>query len=73
MHQWLTYQKKNKKKYPNDKGGFYEKRIDTENPKVYDLFITCLSELNKKMKSNEEENSKPKKTEIKLPKLKKIK
>ena len=63
--------KEEQEKYPNDKGGFYSKRINTENPKIYDLFIKCLSDLNKKMKNSQEEKSKP--TEIKLPKLKKVK
>ena len=59
------------KNYPKEDGnGFHTQKIDTDNPKVYDSFLNALSEINSKMK---QENSKPKETEIKLPKLKKIK
>ena len=60
--------KEEQKKYPNDKGGFYEKRIDTDNAKIYDIFVEGMHELNQKMK----EQNKPKQSDVKLPKLKKI-
>ena len=52
-------------------GGFYEKRIDTDNPKVYDKFVDAMVYINDAMKkeSNKSTNS------IKLnplPKLKKM-
>ena len=56
------------KNYPDGKGGFYEKRVDTDNPKIYDIFVEGFYELNKSMK----EESQQKETGIKLPKLKKI-
>jgi hypothetical protein len=56
------------KNYPDGKGGFFEKRIDTDNPKIYDVFVEGMHELNLKMKK--EGKQKP---GIKLPKLKKIK
>ena len=56
-----------RKDFPNGQGGFYEKRIDTENAKVYDVFVEGLHELNEKLKA--EDKPKP---GIKLPKLKKV-
>ena len=54
--------------YPNEKGGFYEKRIDTDNAKIYDEFVLALSEVNNRMKEIET----PKVSKLKLPKLKKL-
>ena len=60
-----------RKNHPREDGsGFHAQKIDTDNPKVYDSFLEALSEINNKMK---QENPKPVETEIKLPKLKKIK
>tara|TARA_R100001377_G_scaffold49368_1_gene28620 strand:+ start:854 stop:1306 length:453 start_codon:yes stop_codon:yes gene_type:complete len=39
-----------KENYPNDKGGFYDKRIDTDNPKIYDEFIIGMSYINELIK-----------------------
>ena len=56
------------KNYPREDGnGFHTKRMDTDNPKVYDNFILAISEVNKRMK--EQTN----KSEVKLPNLKKTK
>ena len=53
------------KKYPREDGkGFHNKRMDTDNAKIYDLFLEGLSELNQKMKKK---SSELKETEIKLP------
>jgi Zn ribbon nucleic-acid-binding protein len=52
--------------YPDGNGGFYQKRFDTDNPKIYDTFLEGISTLSKHMK----EQTKP---EIKLPNLKKVK
>ena len=57
-----------RKNYPNEKGGFYEKRIDTDNAKIYDEFVLALSEVNNRMKEIET----PKVSKLKLPKLKKL-
>jgi hypothetical protein len=54
-----------RKDYPNEKGDFYERKIDTDNPKIYDEFIVGMSYINQLIK----EATKPSK--IKLPKLKK--
>ena len=40
-----------KENYPNPNGGFYEKRIDTDNPTIYDKFIEGMTFINKKMKN----------------------
>jgi len=56
------------KNYPREDGnGFHTKRMDTDNPKIYDTFILAISEVNKRMK--EQTN----KSEVKLPNLKKTK
>ena len=62
-----------KEKYPREDGnGFYEKKIDTDNAKMYETFLEGMVEVNAEIK--EEQRQKPKKpTEIKLPKLNKIK
>jgi len=33
-------------KYPDSAGGFYKKKYDIKNPKIYDKFLLALSELN---------------------------
>jgi len=53
--------------FPNEQGGFYDKKIDTDNAVVYDLFLEGMTMINEMLK----EKSKPKK--VKLPKLKKTK
>ena len=60
------------KNYPREDGeGFHTKKNETDDPKIYDLFLTALSELNQKIKSIQKDE--PKVTEIKFPKLKKVK
>tara|TARA_R110001592_G_scaffold293036_2_gene562548 strand:- start:374 stop:862 length:489 start_codon:yes stop_codon:yes gene_type:complete len=58
-----------RKNYPNGKGDFYERKIDTDNPIIYDEFIVGMSYINKLMK----EAATPKPSKITLPKLKKSK
>ena len=57
-----------RKEHKNPKGGFYKKRIDTDNAIVYDSFLEGMSEVNKRLK----ENDKSEPTKVKLPNLKKI-
>jgi len=57
-----------KEKFPNENGGFYQKKIDTDDAKIYDEFIEAMSYINQKMKQETE----PKVSELKLPKLKKL-
>ena len=62
------------KNYPNGQGGFYERRIDTDNPTIYDEFIKGLDFVNRVMKEAvEASKSADQQSEIKMPKLKKIK
>ena len=41
-----------RKDYPNGKGDFYEKKIDTDNPRIYDKFVLAMSYVNELMKKN---------------------
>jgi len=36
--------------FPNEQGGFYERKIDTDNAVVYDLFIEGMTTINKVLK-----------------------
>ena len=58
-----------RKNFPNEQGGFYERKIDTDNPKIYNEFILGMSYLNDLMKKSQQ----PKPSKITLPKLKKSK
>jgi|TARA_R110000765_G_scaffold389443_1_gene481908 hypothetical protein len=39
-----------RKDFPNPQGGFYERRIDTDNPRIYDEFIVGMSYINQLLK-----------------------
>ena len=43
--------KEEQKNFPNGQGGFYERKIDTDNPKIYNDFLIGLSHVNELMKS----------------------
>ena len=43
--------KEEQKNFPNEQGGFYERKIDTDNPKIYNDFLIGLSHVNELMKS----------------------
>ena len=45
-----------RKNFPNGQGGFYEKKIDTDNPKIYDKFLVGISYINEIMKNKAEDN-----------------
>jgi len=62
--------KDEQKNYPNNDGGFYEKKIDTDNPTIYNDFIDGMSFINEVMKKISEEDV-PQPSKINLPKLKK--
>ena len=40
------------KNYPDENGGFYKQRYDTENQMVYDEFLLAMAEMNERAKSN---------------------
>ena len=46
-----------RKNFPNEQGGFYDKKIDTDNAIIYNLFIEGMSHINQLLK---EINEKPK-------------
>jgi len=46
--------KKDRKNFPNERGGFYDKKIDTDNKVVYDFFIDGMAEINKLLKQKVE-------------------
>ena len=56
--------------FPNGQGGFYERKIDTDNPKIYDKFLYGMSHINELIKKDNINNSQ---SEPKFPKLKKSK
>ena len=43
-----------RKKYPNPSipGKFYDKKIDTDNPIIYDLFLEGMTMINEKLKQS---------------------
>ena len=53
--------------YPDGNGGFYKQRYDTDNQKVYDIFLDAMAEMNERARQNSTPESK-----IKLPKLKRV-
>ena len=40
------------KNYPDEKGGYFKQRYDTENQTVYDLFLNAMDVINKKAKKD---------------------
>ena len=56
------------KNYPIEGGdGFHTKRYDTDNQKIYDLFVEAMAEMNERARQDSVPESK-----IKLPKLKRM-
>ena len=55
------------KNYPDGNGGYYKQKYDTDNAKIYDLFLLAMGEMNERAKQNSVPESK-----IKLPKLKRV-
>lgn len=49
--------KKKRKNFPNETGGFYDKKIDTDNPIIYDKFILGMSYINQKIKEVNENHT----------------
>ena len=39
-----------RKDFPNEQGGFYDKKIDTENAVIYDLFFQGMVKVNELLK-----------------------
>ena len=55
------------KNYPDGKGGYFKQRYDTDNQKIFDIFLEAMAEMNERAKQNSVPESK-----IKLPKLKRV-
>ena len=55
------------KNYPDERGGYFEKKYDIENQKIFDEFINAMVDINKMFKQDL-----PEEVDFKLPKLKKI-
>jgi len=53
--------------YPDDRGGYFKQRYDTDNQKIFDIFLEAMAEMNERAKQNSVPESK-----IKLPKLKRV-
>ena len=41
---------KERENFPNEQGGFYDKKIDTDNSTIYDLFIEGMTYINELLK-----------------------
>ena len=54
-------------KYPDENGGFYKQKYDTDNPKVYDNFYEVMSVVNERAKDKASKDNMG--VELKLPKL----
>jgi len=39
-----------RKDFPNGKGGFYDKKVDTDNLVIYDIFLNGMSQVNELLK-----------------------
>ena len=44
-----------RKDFPNPQGGFYDKKVDTDNGNLYDKFISGMSEVNELLKQSQSE------------------
>ena len=53
--------------YPDDRGGYFKQRYDTDNQKIFDVFLEAMNEMNEKARQDSVPESK-----IKLPKLKRV-
>jgi Zn ribbon nucleic-acid-binding protein len=54
----IEISKEEQEKYPNPSGGYYEKRIDTDNPTIYDKFVDGMVFVNETMKNSMNSNGK---------------
>ena len=41
-----------RKNFPNEQGGFYEKKIDTDNAVIYNLFLEGMNKISQLLKEN---------------------
>ena len=45
--------KDERKNFPNEKGGFYDKKVDTDNKIIYDVFLNGMSHVNELLKQKQ--------------------
>jgi Zn ribbon nucleic-acid-binding protein len=48
----LSIPEEEQKNYPDENGGFYKQMYDTNNAKIYDIFLDAMVEMNKKAKKD---------------------
>ena len=46
----VTIPEGDRKDFPNEQGGFYDKKIDTDNSVIYDLFLEGMTKVNELLK-----------------------
>ncbi len=44
-----------KENFPNEQGGFYDKKVDTDNSVIYDIFIDGMAQINELLKQRQED------------------
>jgi ribosomal protein L37E len=49
---------KERENFPNPQGGFYDKKVDTDNSTLYDLFIEGMTDINEILKQRDLSGSK---------------
>ena len=59
--------KEEQENYPDGNGGYFKQKYDTDNQKIFDVFLEAMAEMNERAKQNSVPKSK-----IKLPKLKRV-
>jgi len=59
--------KEEQENYPDERGGYFKQKYDTDNQKIFDVFLEAMAEMNERAKQNLVPESK-----IKLPKLKRV-
>tara|TARA_R100000664_G_scaffold12974_1_gene20874 strand:- start:553 stop:1005 length:453 start_codon:yes stop_codon:yes gene_type:complete len=48
---------KERENFPNEQGGFYERKIDTDNTTIYNLFIEGMTKINELLKKHSQDNT----------------
>ena len=48
--------KEERKNFPNEQGGFYDKKVDTENSTLYDLFLEGMTRINELLKQKSKDD-----------------
>ena len=51
--------KDKRKDFPNGQGGFYDKKVDTDNAVIYDVFLNGMSQVNELLKQKQFSDGQP--------------